>query len=90
MNVWGQVATAVGAVQFCATLIILYTVTIYPTFRIPFWLYLLILAIGIFLAVGFVLKWGISGYYRFFNQQSKVEQISQNLKKVMEHLGIEE
>ena len=72
MAIWGQVSMVAGVIQFLATLVILYTVTISPKYSIPAWLYGVVVLILLLLIILFVTRWGISGYYRFFNRNSKI------------------
>jgi hypothetical protein len=54
----------------------------------PLWVYLVTLAIGLCVVVVFILKIGINGYYRFFNQQSAVSKIEHKVDLIMRHLEI--
>jgi hypothetical protein len=97
VNTYGQVGAVAGTVQMISTLAILYTTTIQPNIAIPVWLYVLVIAVGAILVVTFVLKVGISGYYRFFSQSSelaetnmRVQENDRKLKLIMDKLGIED
>ena len=97
VNTYGQVGALAGTVQMLSTLAILYTTTIQPHMDIPLWLYVLVIFSGAVLAVTFVLKVGISGYYRFFSKTSelsethkKVQENDRKLELIMKHLGIED
>ncbi|MCK9599018.1 MAG: hypothetical protein M0R06_08265 [Sphaerochaeta sp.] len=97
VNIYGQVGAVAGTVQMMSTLAILYTTTIQPNMNIPIWLYVLAIIAGTVLAVTFVLKVGISGYYRFFNQHSdlaetneRVQETDRKLKLIMDKLGIDD
>ena len=57
---------------------------------IPLWVYLIVLATGLGLVLLFILKIGISGYYRFFNQQSAVDNINRKVNLIMQRLEIED
>jgi hypothetical protein len=88
VNTWGQVGAVAGTVQMLSTLAILYTTTIQPNMNIPIWLYALVIASGAALMVTFVLKVGISGYYRFFSNRSELSETNRRVKLIMNHLGI--
>ena len=90
VNTYGQVGAVAGVVQMLSTLAILYTTTIQPNMDIPIWLYILIIASGAALMVTFVLKIGISGYYRFFSNRSELSETNRRVKLIMNHLGIED
>ena len=90
VNTWGQVGAVAGTVQMLSTLAILYTTTIQPNIDIPIWLYILIITSGATLMVVFVLKIGISGYYRFFSNKSELSETNRRVKLIMDHLGINE
>ena len=97
VNTWGQVGAVAGTVQMLSTLAILYTTTIQPNIDISVWLYILIITSSATLLITFVLKIGISGYYRFFSKQSevaetnlRVQENDRKLKLVMDHLGIKD
>lgn len=81
VNTYGQVGAVAGTVQMLSTLAILYTTTIQPNADVPVWLYVLIIVSGAALMITFVLKIGISGYYRFF---SKTSELSETNKRVQE------
>lgn len=95
INIWGQI----GVVQGVINTIMLFVVTYNTSLKnlLPVWLYILIIVISIICIVGFVLRIGISGYYRFFNQQSamnriesKVDKTEAKLDKICKKIGIEE
>ena len=88
VNTWGQVGAVAGTVQMLSTLAILYTTTIQPNMDIPIWLYILVIASGATLMITFVLKVGISGYYRFFSNRSELSETNRRVKLIMNHLGI--
>ena len=90
VNTWGQVGAVAGTVQMLSTLAILYTTTIQPNMDIPIWLYVLVIASGTAVMVTFVLKIGISGYYRFFSSRSELSETNRRVKLIMDHLGIPE
>lgn len=88
VNIWGQVGTIAGVVNFVMMVGVFYTTTVYPNFKIPLWAYILIIVIGAVLVIGFILKWGISGYYRFFSKQSDITEVNQKMDIILEHLGL--
>lgn len=97
VNTYGQVGAVAGTVQMLSTLAILYTTTIQPNADVPVWLYILVIVAGATLAITFVLKIGISGYYRFFSKQSevaetnkRVQETDRKLALIMDKLGIED
>jgi len=90
VNTWGQVGSIAGMVNMIMMLGVFYTTTLRPAIAVPLWLYITIVVIGGATVVTFVLKIGISGYYRFFSKQSEVAEINKRVKLIMRHLGIEE
>jgi hypothetical protein len=74
---------------------VFYTTTLQPAVDIPLWLYILVVVVAAALAVLFVLKVGISGYYRYFSRQSevsetneRVQETDRKLELIMDKLGI--
>lgn len=91
VNTWGQVGAVVGTVNFIMLLGVFYTTTIEPSsLSVPLWLYMLVIVVGAVIGVTFVLKIGISGYYRFFSNQSELSQANRRIKMIMEKLEIAE
>ena len=97
VNTYGQVGAVAGTVQMLSTLAILYTTTIQPNADVPVWLYALVIIIGAMLVVLFVLKVGISGYYRFFSKTSELSETNKRVQEndrklglIMDKLGIED
>ena len=97
MNIWGQVGTVAGTVNLVMMLGVFYTTTLRPAIAISLWLYILIVAVAAIIGVVFVLKVGISGYYRFFAEQSAVAETNKRVREtdrkqalIMEKLGIED
>ena len=95
VNTWGQVGSVAGTVNFLMMIGVFYTTTLKPNLDIPLWLYILVVVIAAVFAVTFVLKIGISGYYRFFSKQSEIaetnKRVQENGRKlvlIMDHLGI--
>lgn len=90
LNIIGQAGTIQGLINSLLLIGIFYTTTARPEFGIPLWLYLLVVVSVIFAVVIFILKVGISGYYRFFNQQSAVGEIDQKMDRIIKHLGMKD
>lgn len=90
VNVWGQIGLFAGVANTVMLIGVLYTTTVAPKFSIPFWLYILIIMIAAIVCIIFVMKIGISGYYRFFSQQSELSQVNKKVSKIMKRLNIEE
>lgn len=97
MNTWGQVGTVASTVNFVMMLGVFYTTTLRPAFEIPLWIYIIIVLIGMTIVIAFVLTIGISGYYRFFSNNSelsetnrRVQEANRKIELVMKHLGIED
>jgi glucan phosphoethanolaminetransferase (alkaline phosphatase superfamily) len=95
-NIWGQVGIIASVVSFIMTIGIFYTTTAYPNWGLPLWAYLLIIIIGAIFVIGFIVKWGISGYYRFFSNQSaitslhsRIDELEGKLDLIMKHLNIQ-
>jgi len=97
VNTWGQVGSVAGTINMIMMLGVFYTTTLKPNVDIPLWLYILIVVLGATIMIMFVLKVGISGYYRFFSKQSevaetnrRVQENARKLKLIMEHLGVDD
>ncbi len=90
VNTWGQIGAVAGTINFLMMLGVFYTTTLKPELDIPLWLYALVVAAGALLAIAFVLKIGISGYYRFFSNRSELSETNRRVKLIMDHLGIDE
>lgn len=88
VNIYGQLGSLAGILSMVMTIGIFYTTTLYPIVKIPFWLYVLIITVGAGLVVWFILKIGISGWYRYFSQQSELHQANVKMDAIMEHLGM--
>ena len=82
MAVMGQVGVIQGTINSLMLVGIFYTTTAKPSFGIPLWAYLSVIGLGIIGVLIFILTIGISGYYRFFNQQSAVNGIKSELKQM--------
>ncbi len=80
VNTWGQIGAVAGTINFLMMLGVFYTTTLRPAFNIPLWLYTFIVIIGAILSVTFVLNIGISGYYRFFSNNSELSAAHQCIK----------
>ena len=74
VNTWGQVGAVAGTANLIMMLGVFYTTTLRPAVAIPLWLYILVVVVAATTGVLFVLKVGISGYYRFFSKQSEVAE----------------
>ena len=90
VNTWGQIGAVAGTVNFIMMLGVFYATTLKPAFNIPMWLYVLIVVVSAVLATTFVLRIGISGYYRFFSERSELSETNRRVKLIMNHLGIDE
>jgi len=97
VNTWGQVGAVAGTANLIMMLGVFYTTTLRPSVAIPLWLYILIVVVAATTGVIFVLKIGISGYYRFFSKQSelaetnkRVQENDRKLRLILEHLGVED
>ena len=88
VNIWGQLGSVAGTVNILMMIGVFYTTTLKPNFDIPLWLYVMVIAIGTIVAVGFILKVGISGYYRFFSNRSELSETNRRVNLIMNHLGI--
>ena len=97
VNTWGQVGAVAGTANLIMMLGVFYTTTLRPAVDIPLWLYIAVVAVAAITGVLFVLKVGISGYYRFFSKTSelsetnkRVQENDRKLKLIMAKLGIED
>lgn len=97
VNCWGQVGAVAGTANLIMMLGVFYTTTLRPSLAVPLWLYVLVVFVAASTGVIFVLKVGISGYYRFFSKQSevaetnkRVQETDRKLKVIMDKLGIED
>jgi len=97
INTWGQVGAVAGTANLIMMLGVFYTTTLQPWINVPLWLYALVVVLAAIAGITFVLKIGISGYYRFFSKQSKlsetnrrVQENDRKLRLIMERLGIED
>lgn len=91
INIWGQAGAVVGTFNFIMLLAVFYTTSIGPSkYSIPLWLYISIVVVGTVIGVVFVMKVGISGYYRFFSQKSEMSQINKRVKLIMDRLEIDD
>ena len=97
VNTWGQVGAVAGTANLIMMLGVFYTTTLRPAVALPLWLYILVVVIAATTGVIFVLKIGISGYYRFFSKQSevaetnlRVQETNRKLRLIMEKLEIED
>ena len=97
VNTWGQVGSVAGTVNMIMMLGVFYTTTLKPNVDVPLWLYILVVIVAATAMILFVLKVGISGYYRFFSKQSemgetnkRVQENDRKLGLIMRHLGIDD
>jgi len=97
VNTWGQVGAVAGTANLIMMLGVFYTTTLQPNLAVPLWLYILVVVVASITGVLFVLKIGISGYYRFFSKTSelsetnkRVQENNRKLKMIMDRLGIED
>lgn len=87
-NVWAQIGAVAGAINFCMMIGVFYTTTVRAKWDLPFFVYILIILFGIVIAISFVLKWGISGYYRFLSKQSEIAMINKKQDLILKKIGI--
>ena len=90
LNIWGQLGMIAGMANTFMMIGVFYTTTLYPNFNIPLWLYILAIVFVIVFAVSFILKYGISGYYRFFSKQTTMAEVDRKLNLVIKHLGVKD
>ena len=90
VNIWGQLGTVAGIVNTLMMVGVFYTTTLYPNFKVPLWLYIVVIALGVFAVVWFIIKIGISGYYRFFSNQSAITEANRKIDLIMKSLNIED
>lgn len=97
VNTWGQVGAVAGTANLIMMLGVFYTTTLRPSLAVPLWLYITVVVVASITGVLFVLKVGISGYYRFFSKTSelsetnkRVQEADRKLKLIMEKLEIED
>ena len=88
LAVWGQVSVPYSIIMAIMMAGTFYSTTIKGV--LPFWVYIAILAVMIVSVILFVVFVGISGYYRFLNQRSALDQINSRLEKIMNKLDIED
>ena len=88
INIWGQLGMIAGMANTFMLVGVFYTTTIYPNFDIPLWLYIIAIIFVFTIAVAFILRYGISGYYRFFSKQSEMSEINKKVGLIMKHLDI--
>ena len=90
VNTWGQVGAVAGTANLLMMLGVFYTTTLRPSLAVPLWLYATVVFVAALTGVIFVLKVGISGYYRFFSKTSELSETNRRVKLIMDHLGIED
>ena len=87
VNIWGQLGSVAGTVNFLMMIGVFYTTTLKPNVDIPLWLYVLVMSTGVLLAVAFIVKIGISGYYRFFSNSSELSEAHRRIKELESKLA---
>ena len=90
VNTWGQVGAVAGTANLIMMLGVFYTTTLRPSLAVPLWLYITVVVVAAATGIVFVLKVGISGYYRFFSKTSELSEANKRIKMIMDHLGIDE
>jgi hypothetical protein len=90
INIWGQLSAISGILTTMMTIGIFYTTTLQPSFHVPLWLYILVIIFGVVVWTGFVIKYGISGYYRFMSNQSEISETNRKVTLIMRHFKIED
>lgn len=90
LNILSQIGALAGIVNLLMVIGIFYTTTFRPATGMSLWLYLLLIVIGGASLVVFIITVGIRGFYRFFNQQSAVDEIRKDIQLIKRHLKIEE
>jgi len=90
LNIWGQLGSVVGAVNTLMMIGVFYTTTVKPSLAIPIWLYLVTMVVGVVAMIGFILRWGISGYYRFWSNQSDITSVNRKIDLIMKYLDIKD
>lgn len=89
MSIWSQVGVIQGIFNTVMLVAVFYTTTISPVFQISFWLYITVIVVLSVPVLAFIIKVGISGYYRFINQQTKIEEIDRITKLIAEKMGVQ-
>jgi len=97
VNTWGQVGAVAGTANLLMMLGVFYTTTLRPNLAVPLWLYVSVVFVAALTGVIFVLKVGISGYYRFFSKTSELSETNKRVQEndrklglIIKHLGIED
>ena len=88
INIWGQLGMIAGMANTLMLIGVFYTTTVYPNFEIPLWLYLVFIFFVAIMAISFIIKYGISGYYRFFSHQTNLSEVDRKVELIMKHLGV--
>lgn len=88
LNIWVQLGVIAGIINTLMLIGVFYTTTVYPNFPIPFWIYMLVIVLAATFWIGFVVKYGISGYYRFLSRRSEISQINERVSLILKHLDI--
>jgi len=87
MAVYGQVGVFFGVYNTIMLIGVFYATTIKDFIPLP--LYLLGTILLFLVAILFIIKVGISGYYRFFNKQSAVAEIERKVDLICRELKID-
>lgn len=97
INIWGQVGSVAGAVNFLMMIGVFYTTTAKPIWLIPLWVYLSVIIVGGVFVIGFIITKGISGYYRFLSEQSRIDEVERKVDEsnrkvelIMRHFNIKD
>lgn len=97
INIWSQIGAVAGTANLVMMLGVFYTTTLRPSLAVPLWIYITVVAVSAATSVAFVLKVGISGYYRFFSKTSelsetnkRVQETDRKLELIIKHLGIDD
>lgn len=93
INIWGQVGVVFGIANTIMLLGVFYTTTARAYISFP--LYIVIVVVLGTSTLAFILKVGISGYYRFFTKQTSLSKVDEKLDNIIKdnklikaHLGI--
>ncbi len=86
INTWGQLGVIAGIFNTLVLISVLYSTWLKDL--LPFWVYSLIVTICTILAIIFIIKIGIAGYYEFFNKQSALDRVEKKLDRITKKLGI--
>jgi len=88
VNTWGQVGAVAGTANLLMMLGVFYTTTLRPSLAVPLWLYITVVVVAALTGIVFVLKVGISGYYRFFSKTSELSETNKRVQETDRKLGL--